>query len=250
MFVAGTTDCFAHLPFDQAVEKLADLEFTTIEISMHENGDHLKPSHVAEDLNKAVSICTSTRRLDVSGYFVDIDATGEEYLRQFDAICKLAKATKVVSVTVRASELGTPFNEEVERFKTLVRMAEAHGVKVGVRSEHGRLSADPDTMSVICNHVKGLGLSLDPSHYIYQFPTPRDYDGLLKYVQNVYLRDSTKDKLQIKVGQGMIEYGKLIGQLQKLGYNRALCIDIQPDSQTDHLGELRKLRLLLESSMV
>ena len=250
MFVAGTTDCFAHLPYDQAVEKLADLEFTTIEICMHEDGDHIKPSSVADDLENAISQCTSTRRLDVSGYYVDIDAEGDEYLRQFDAICRLAKATKVVSITIRASELGTPFNEEVERFKVLVKLAEAQGVRVGVRSEHGRLSADPDTMSVICNHVKGLGLSLDPSHYIYQVPNPRDYDGLLKYVQNVYLRDSNKDHLQMKVGQGLIEYGKLIGQLQKLGYNRSLCIDIKPDDQTDHFGELRKLRLLLESSLI
>jgi sugar phosphate isomerase/epimerase len=76
-----------------------------------------------------------------------------------------------------------------------------------------------------------------------------NYEKLMGYVHNVYLRDSTPEQLQVRVGQGIIEYGKLINLLKKAKYDRALCVDIQPvpDSDIDHDGELRKLRLLLES---
>lgn len=250
MFVAATTDCLANLPLEEAVEKLAHLEFTNIEIAIREDGQHLRPSQVVSDFKYSCDVCYSTRRLNVVGYGLGIQAEGEEYFTTFNECCKLAKATRVVTLTVEAGEHGTPFNEEVERYKRLVKIAEQHGVRVGMRTRVGRLSDDPDTVSVICGHVKGLGLAIDPSHYLFGRDNPPNYDHLIGYVQNVYLRDSTKDNLQVRVGQGVIEYGKLINLLRKVKYGRALCVDIKPQPDTDHDGELRKLRLLLESLLI
>ncbi len=250
MFVAATTECFEHLSFEEAVEKIADLEFTNLEINIDENGDHLKPSEVASNVTAAVTKCNNTRRLDVISYRFVSTAPGEQYYDEFRAVCELAKLTKVVTLTVPSSELGTPFNEEVERLKALVQIAESNGVRVGLQSQNGCLSEDPDTVTVICDHVTGLGLSFDPSHYIYQAQPNRDPDKLLKYTQHVYLRDTLPDKLQVRVGQGEVDYGKLVGQLSKLNYRRGLCVDIRPDDETDHMAEMRKIRLLLESLLI
>jgi sugar phosphate isomerase/epimerase len=237
------------MTIEDAIEKLADLEFSHIEIGIHEGSDHLKPSQVHEDIRQAYEICNATRRLTVCGFSLEIAEEGDEYYEIFTSCCELAKQSKVVTLTVPSGEHGTPFNEEVERYKKLVKIAEQHGVRVAMRSKVGNLSADPDTVSVICGHVKGLGLSLDPSHYMYGHKNPLNYDNLIQYVHNVYLRDSTPENLQVRVGQGVIDYGKLIHQLRKVKYQRALCVDIQPDEdpEIDHDGELRKLRLLLES---
>ena len=253
MFVAATTQCYPDRPLDRAIEKLADLEFSHIEIGIHENSDHLKPSQVVENFRGAVEVVNSTRRLTVVGFSLEIEGEGESYNETFNKCCELAKLSKIVTLTVDSSEHGTPFNEEVERYKSLVKIAEKHGVRVAMRSTQGRISADPDTVSVICRHVHGLGLSLDPSHYHFGHPPEvAVYENLMEYVHNVYLRDSTPDELQVRVGQGIIEYGKLINLLRKVGYDRALCVDIQPsdDPDIDHDGELRKLRLLLESLVI
>lgn len=252
MFVAATTQCFPHFSLEDAIEKLADLEFSHIEIGIHESSNHLKPSQVREDLRAAHKICNATRRLTVVGLSLEIEEEGEAYYETFTACCELAKQSKIVTLTVPSGEHGTPFNEEVERYKRLVEIAEQHGVRVAMRTKVGHLSADPDTVSVICGHVKGLGLSLDPSHYLFGNPNNSNYDKLIEYVHNVYLRDSTSEKLQVRVGQGVIDYGKLINQLRKVNYQRALCVDIQPvdDPEIDHDGELRKLRLLLESLVI
>ena len=130
MFVAASTECYRDLPFVQALRKLGDLEFSGVVITIHERGNQLRPSVVAENVDKAITLCRDTHRLNIGGYNVQIDATGEEYYRQFSACCRLAKATKVVSITVPSGELGTPFNEEVEHLRRLVAIATLEGVLV------------------------------------------------------------------------------------------------------------------------
>jgi sugar phosphate isomerase/epimerase len=51
----------------------------------------------------------------------------------------------------------------------------------------------------------------------------------------------------VRVGQGEIDYGKLLAQLDKVGYNRALTVHMSPLEDFDHRAEMRKMRLLLES---
>lgn len=249
MFIAATTLCYPQLSLPETIEKLAHLEFSHIELDIHENSNHIRTSQVRESLQEAYETINSTRRLTVIGLNLDIAGEGDEYYAVFKDCCELAKFSKIVTLTVASGEHGTPFNEEVERYKKLVKIADQHGVRVSMRSQAGHLSADPDTVSVICGHVKGLGLALDPSQYHLGHPNPPNYEKLMEYVHTVYLRDSTPEKIQVRIGQGVVDYGRLIQLLQRVHYQRALCVDIGPpdDPEVDHDGELRKLRLLLES---
>ena len=249
MIVAASTDCYHDLPFDDAVSKLTDLEYTSIEITLHESGNQFKPSQVAANVETAITLLRDTHRLNIVAYSVEIEADGEEYFDVFEAICQLAKATKVVTLTVPAGEHGTPFNEEVERLRRLVSIADLQGVRVGLRSQIGRLSEDPDTVVVLCDNVKGLGLTLDPSHYISGPHQGKSIDKLMKYVYHVLLRDTKKDQLQVRVGQGEVDYGKLMNQLSRVNYDRALCVHITEMPDVDHMVELRKMRLLLDSML-
>lgn len=248
MFVAATTRCLGELPLDQTLDKLVDLEFSAIELMLHETDGHMKPSEVAADLEKATRCCRNTRRLTICAMSVEPEAeSGETYYQQFAACCKLAKSTKVVTVTVRSSELGTPFNEEIERLRRLVALAGHEGVRVGLLTETGCMSQDPDTACVMCQNVEGLGITLDPSHFIYGPHKGARFEQVMKHVYHVRLRDTSKDRLQVRVGQGDVEYGRLLNQLTKHRYNRALAVDILPMPDVDQMAELRKMRLLLES---
>ena len=247
MIVAASTECFADLPLRDVLERLVDLEYSNVEIDVHEAGNHLRPSQVAADLDRAVDVCRNTHRLNVISYSVQIDAPGEEFYRQFMACCRLAKATKVVSITTPSGELGTPFNEEVERLRRLVDIASVEGVLVSIKSQVDRLSQDPDTVVVLCDNVKGLGVTLDPSHYICGPHGGRSYKQLMKYAYHVHLRDTSKEELHVRVGQGEIEYGRLLNRLRKVDYTRALSVQIVEMPGVDHFVEMRKMRLLLES---
>jgi len=247
VLVAASTECFPDLSLSQAIDTLVDLEYTSLEIDIHEGGNHLRPSSVAANLDAAITACRNTQRASVVSYSLQIQAEGEEHYRQFAACCRLAKATKIVTLTVPSAELGTPFNQEVEHLQRLVSLAEVEGMRVAIKSQIGRLSEDPDTVVVLCDNVKGLGVTLDPSHYLCHPYGPKNYDRLLKYTYHVHLRDSTKTKLQVRIGQGEIEYGRLVNVLSKVSYDRALSVHIPEMPDVDHFAELRKMRLLLES---
>jgi sugar phosphate isomerase/epimerase len=247
VFIAASTECFESLPLVTALERLVELEFSSVEIAIHEDGGQLRPSEVAQDLEKAVSMCRFTHRLDLIAYSLRFQATGEDYYDQFTACCRLAKATKVVQVTVHSGEVGTPFNEEVERLRRLVAIATHEGVRVSIKNEIGRLSEDPDTLIVLCDNVPGLGVTFDPSHHLCGSFSHKNADRLMRYTYHVHLRDSTRKHLQVRVGQGEIEYGRIITQLRRCRYNRALSVNITEMPEVDHMGEMRKMRLLLES---
>ncbi len=249
MLVAASTECFPDLSLADNISRLVDLEFTAFELAIHEGGNHLKPSQVEADLEETVRLCSQTQRLIPVAFSVDIHAEGDRYYQQFAACTKLAKAMKVISITVPAAELGTPFNAEIERLQELVRIAAVEGVLVSVKTEVGCITQDPDTAIVLCDNVRGLGITLDPSHFICGPHGGEDFEQVMKHVYHTHLRDTSKDKLQVRVGQGKVEYGRLVTQLNKVKYQRALCVHLPPDPESgiDHMAEMRKIRLLLES---
>ena len=103
----------------------------------------------------------------------------------------------------------------------------------------------------LCQRVPGLGLTLDPSHYLAGPHGPVNYDPLFPFVRHVRLRDSgpRPDQFQVRVGQGEVEYGRIISHLDRYRYDRALTVDVRdvPDNPFPVEPEVRKLKYLLES---
>lgn len=247
MFVCASTECFPQLGQKEVLEQLVDLQYTAVELALHEEDGWLAPSEVHADVERAINVCRATHRMTIAAYSVDIKAEGDLYYEQFQSICKLAKATKVVTLVVPSSELGTPFNEEIERLRKLSNMASLEGAVVALKTEIGCMSEDPDTACVFCDHVPGLRITLDPSCYVNGPHAGRSYDKLFGRVQHTHLRDSNAENFQIRVGQGEIDYGRLVAMLQTGKYDRALSVHMVPMEEIDHHAEMRKLRLLLDS---
>jgi len=253
LFVSASIECFPASAKEEAPAKLVDLEYSAIELPIHEEGNSwIRPSEVLANLDAAVDRCRDTRRLAVSALSVEqtVDGApleGDLYYEQFAACCQLAKSLKVVPLVIPAAELGTPFNAEIERLRELVKIASFEGCLVALKTQIGCMTEDPDTATVLCDNVKGLGLCLDPTHYITGPRQGRDFAKVMPYVFHVQLRDSTKTEMHVRVGQGEIDYGKLVSQLVSEKYNRALAVHVPPLEGYDHRAELRKIRLLLES---
>ena len=150
-------------------------------------------------------------------------------------------------MVVESSELGTPFNGEIERLRRMVAIASGLGAVVAVKTSAGRMTQDAETTASLCRNVPGLGVTLDPSHFIYNQKKPASWESILKYVCHVHLRDTRADAFQVRIGQGNVEYGKIAAQLERVGYSRGLCAHLPPIEGVDQSAELRKMRLLLES---
>jgi sugar phosphate isomerase/epimerase len=246
LFVTASTSCIPDEPLADIFDHLADLEFTNTELVIGEQGTIL-PSQINERYKAIVHLRNSSRRIVPNSIFFDVEPEDAGYLEKFTEACRLAKDCKIVVMTVRSAPLGAFFNEEIDRLRELVKIGMYHGVVVGIATEAGRFTEDPKTVLSFCELVKGLGVTLDPSHYIYNLPKPKDFEPFLPYVYHVRLRDTTQKQFQTSIGQGIVEFNRLVVQLSKVNYNRALCVDIVPVPGVEQFRELRKMRLLLEA---
>jgi sugar phosphate isomerase/epimerase len=249
VYVACSTLCFARYPLERALRIIGELEFSKLDVAIHERGPHLKPSEVAADVGLAAQHIRIGPSLTPAAFSVEIEADDpDEYQLQLRAICRLARMSTVSIITMTA---GTALDAEAARLRPLVRLAENEGIVLTVATRSGTVTEYPDAAVELCEQVPGLGLTLDPSHYIAGPHGGQPFDQVYPYVRHVHLRDTGKgpEQLQVRVGAGEVEYGKVIAQLSRQGYERLLSVAIYdiPDAPYAMDVEVRKLKFLLES---
>ena len=221
------------------------MEYDKVELWLSEESDHLKPSEIVDDPERFFTLYRETTRL------VPIAICLEENvdLPTLAGLSKLAKLLRVAQMTIPASPLGTPFNTEIDRLREFLEVTSQDGIRLSLKTETGHLTEDPHTAVELCQAVRGLGLTLDPSYYICGPNRGASYDQVFPYVYHVHLRDTTSQQIQVQIGLGEVDYSRLINQLRRQEYNCALSVNLLPshfDDETRPL-EMRKLRMLLDT---
>ncbi|MGF1578573.1 MAG: sugar phosphate isomerase/epimerase family protein [Gemmataceae bacterium] len=252
VYVACSTLCFLRHPLDRALRIISELDFSKVDVAIHESGPHLKPSEVAKDVAAAVQRVRIGPSLTPGAYDVEIETDDQEvFAKQLQAICRMARLTTVSTITLTPGPNSRSIGEEAERLKPLVTLATAEGINLTLATLMGTLTETPKKAIALCQAVPGLGLTLDPSHYLVGPHQGHPFENVLPFVKHVHFRDTGRspDQFQVRVGQGQIEYGRIISQLNRVGYQRVLSVDIRdiPDAPFVMESEVRKLKFLLES---
>jgi sugar phosphate isomerase/epimerase len=252
VYVACSTLCFARHPLERALRIIAELEFAKLDVALHEQGPHLKPSEVAEDVNRAAQQFRIGPSLSPAAFSVEMEvANPKEEHRQLRAICRLARLSAVSILSIPAGPCGRGLDAEAKRLGTLVRLTQEEGIVLTVTTRVGTVTETPDAAVELCRRVPGLGLTLDPSHFLVGPHQGDSFDQVYPYVRHVHLRDTGRgpDQFQVRVGQGEIEYGRIISHLQRHRYDRLLTVALHdiPDAPYAMDAEVRKLKYLLES---
>ena len=249
MYVACSSLCFSRYPLTQALYAISELNFHKVDLALHEDGPHLKPSEVVADSNRVAQMLRKAN-VAYAAFHVRIDGTdAERYRETLRAVCHLGRVLAVPVINIPAAPAGSDFSTEVSRLTQLSQIAASEGVILTVETHSSTLTADPVRAAELCRRVPGLGLTLDPSHYLLGTQPIQDFDELFPFVRHVRLRDTSPDRLQVRVGQGQVEYGRIISQLSRERYDRALAVDIHdaPEPGYPMEPEVRKLKYLLES---
>jgi sugar phosphate isomerase/epimerase len=252
VFVACSTLCFGRYPLDEALRTIAELEFTKVDVAVHEDGPHLRPSEVAAEINLVAPRLRLGPGLTPVAFSVDIKATdSSDYERQFQAVCRLARISAVPLLTIKAAGAGSDLDAEVDRLTALVQNAKKDGLILTVTTHRGTLTEYPQRAVELCQRVPGLGLTLDPSHYIAGPHQGQSFEEVYPFVRHVHLRDTGRsaNSFQVRIGQGEVEYGRIISQLSRHHYERLLTVAIYDvaDGPFAMRPEVRKLKYLLES---
>ncbi len=248
MQIAASTRSLWDMPFGEACKQLQHLGFDKAEIWINENFDHLKVTELAASIDSAAAKFREASRLSPVAIFLDeeIEAETEEH---FDAVVSFASQLRVAQITIRASPLGTPFNSEIDRLRLRNQKCMAEGIRLSIETRSGLLTEDPHTAIELCQSVKGLGITLDPSYYVCNLKGEVDFEVVYPKVSHCHLRDTSHTELQVPCGLGEVDYNRIIASLRQEDFNRTLSVDLLPHTMQgeERLLEMRKIRLLLES---
>src|SRR5262249_10519279 len=201
--------CFAQETLESALRQIAELEFDKFELALVEGGQHLRPSEAGDNpeaafqrLRRGPSLVPSSLYLD----FGPVDWSDPVHRRRFDGLCRLAKSLSVALGTLHAPPAGTPMADEVLRLTPFAGTPTREGLVLALLTHSETLTDDPQVAVELCEAVPGLGLTLDPSHFLQSTRPHQDYDVVFPYVQNVHLRDTGQapGEFQVRVGQGQV----------------------------------------------
>jgi sugar phosphate isomerase/epimerase len=251
MDVACSTLCFTSEPLERALRHIAELEFSKVDFGISDDNPHVSITDVMENMSEVVRRIRQGPTIGFAAVTARLSASGDELCEQVDAVAHLAKQLASPIVVVDAGPAGSPFDEEVQRLTRLEKAVSLHGSILTVSTKTGTLTEDPDVAVRLCEQVEGLGLTLDPSHYICGPLQGRPFDQVFPHVKHTHLRDTGRrmDQLQVKVGRGEVEYGRIVTFLKRYHYTGVLAVSIEEgiESDLDVEVEVRKLRLVLES---
>lgn len=251
MYLACSTLSFASLGLDEALRKIRELDFSKADLAIHDTGPHLTPEEVNRDTTK-IAQKLRTANLQYAAIHLDFQKTPPEVaLEQLAGVCRLGRLLAIPLLTVAASPNGTPIDHEVARLRQWYRMAAKEGLMLALETRAGTLTAEPTVAKELCEKVDGLGLTLDPSYFLTKPEEVATYEELLPYVRHVRLRDTGPgpENFQVRIGQGEVEFGRLVSQLERIRYSRSLSVDIRDHANVPFQvePEVRKLKYLLES---
>lgn len=251
MDVACSILCFTREPFEQALRHIAELEFAKVDLAVGEGNPHLTPDQIVNDSAAVLHSIRQGPTVAFSAIMARGLGEGDQLDQRLDAIAHLGKQLAAPLIVLEAAKSGTSLDDELARLRRLVKIVSIHGAVLAVTTKTGTLTENPTVAVQLCEQVPGLTLSLDPSHLICGPHQGKPYDFVYPHVRHVLLRDSGRrlDQLQVKVGRGEIEYGRIVTSLKRFDYRGSLVVDIEDANpgDLDVEAEVRKLRLLLES---
>jgi len=243
--LAASTRSLWDLAFPAACLQIQELGFDKVEIWLNEDSGQLRPSQVAADPEGCAGMMREASRLTANAIFIE----SEVEFATFEGIVKFAKLQRIVQITIPASPKGTPFNTEIDRLRERNAICSQEAIRLSIETKTGTLTEDPNTAVELCQSVKGLGITLDPSYYICRPSGSIDFDVVFSHTQHVHLRDSSPTELQVLAGLGEVDYNHIVQMLRQTGFQRTLSVDLLPRTMEgeERLREMRKLRLLLAS---
>ena len=246
MQIAGSTRSLWEMSPGQACSQLQDLGFDKCELWINEDYNQLKVSQVINEPEAVIAELREFSRVSPVAVFLDHEVS----LAEFGSVVQFAHALRVAQITIAASPVGTPFNTEIDRLRERHALCHEASIRLSILTQRGLLTEDPMTATELCQSVKGLGISLDPTCYVNR-PMEQSWDSIFEQTLHCQLRDASPLETQVSCGLGEVDFNRITASLEALQFNRTLSVDLLPETMAgeERLLELRKLRLLLETML-
>lgn len=252
MNVAGSSLLYSRLSLADACERLAGLGFGRVDLGAMVGWAHVEPAEIVGDIDGVVgrieSACDEAGLDPVAFNASAGDCSPAEERERVDALAAVADRLGAGVLTLQGADPDTDLAADRDRFRALVGTLEDREVDLAVETHWGTHLEDP-AVAARYAEIRGLGLTLDPSHYAIGPYWEAGYDDLLPHVRHVHLRQAGDgwENVQRPVDDGKIDVAGFIADLRDAEYDGALAVEyidsldgVDPDDAERQADAMRR----------
>lgn len=250
MRIACGTLCFTKQSFSQACAEIAHLGFAYVDIAAMEGWAHFHPSELVENLEDAIAVAQSALEkyhLKPVAFNASAGASDPNHeVPRFRALCELALALRVPVICYVAPMEAAGWERSLRRYERLLGLAQERGLTLAVEAHARTLLERPEVAVRFCEALKGIALTLDPSHLWAGPHQGAPFDELYPYVRHTHWRDAGNSwsEVQKPVGKGDVPFARIVEGLKNAGYQGAYTveyIDTFPHGTRENVFAMKQL---------
>ena len=255
---------FPLVTHDQALDLVAMLGFSGVDIGLFQRRSHLWPSREFSSLTRsarALGKKTGDRGLKVADVFLQMGPAAEPYAINHPEPRRRRKVRDWFAKTLDyANECGAehvtftpgvPFSGEpraesvrrsVEQLHWCVEQARSHDIGFGVEPHIGSIVARPAQAARLVQQVPGLTFTLDYTHFTRMGVPDAEVELLLGHTSHFHIRGGRKGRLQVNFKDNVVDYGRVLRKLQAIRYRGWLAFEYvwmewERCNESDNLSE-------------
>ena len=248
-----STISFRHLDLAQALSRIAELGFTSIDVgALPGVCDHVPYVLDAAGVGAvAATVSASGLRVrsingDVGDLNRPLDAAGHaERDRHLEALLTLAAATGARALVLPCGALDhTPVRSLDEDLDLVAaeligaaNRAHDHGVELWTESLHyHRLCWNTERAQALTDRLAGspVGVVMDFSHIVASGGDPLEFvDRFADRIAHVHIRDAVPGNINLSVGRGSVNFASGLKALANAGYDGHFALELETRDITD-----------------
>ncbi len=265
---------FPLLTHDQALTLISMLGFEGVDIGLFEERSHLWPSREFKDVG--ASARQLKEKLDKQGLqaadiFLQMDSEFGPYAvnhpeaarrqkardwflktLEYAAGCDCRHVTTLPGVHFEEEPYDVSFARAVNELQWRADQARTYDIVFGVEAHVGSLVPDPASAERLVQHVAGLTLTLDYTHFTRLGMPDASVEPLVNYASHFHVRGARQGRLQASFAQNAIDYERVYHAMRAAGYAgwigiEYVWIDWEHCNECDNLSETIQFRDFLRS---
>ena len=229
MHLTGATLTYSQRSLGEALTGVAELGFRRVELAAMAGWAHVDPGEmVGRPAEAADALAALLRPRGLEAVAVNANAAGsrDAEIQAIAALAEMAERLGIGVITLQPARHGTiGLERDLDRFHRLVAAARPHGVTLAIEPHVGTAAEDPDVARRYAERVDGLGVTLDPSHFVVQGIRPEACRGLWPHVRHVHAREAAPNAIQVPPGEGYPPARGFLDALFAHGYRGHITVE-------------------------
>jgi sugar phosphate isomerase/epimerase len=267
---------FPLLSHPHALDLIANLGFTGVDIGLFDQRSHLWPSKEFKNVPtsaRKLKRALADRGLVAADVFLQMMPDFTPFAINQPSAARRRKARDWFQRTLEYAEAvgckhvttlpGVVFAEEgrdaslarsADELAWRVAQSQDAGLIFGTEAHVGSIVTTPEETTDLVRRVPGLTLTLDYTHFTRAGISDRSIEPLVPHASHFHMRGACRGRLQCNLKQNTIDYPRLVAAMARSGYRgwigvEYIWIDWEHCNESDTISETIQLRDLIRQTV-